>query len=80
MQRKSYALALGFFQLPEFKQEAPQLQINGPKLFVFNLGGFKGKLLSPAVWSSWDGKGCLLPVRDWSYLPLKLSLVFTAGE
>lgn len=57
MQRKSYALALRFFRLSEFKQEAPQLQINGPKLFVFNLGGFKGKLLSPAVWKStrWEG-------------------------
>lgn len=68
MHRKSYALALGFFQLPEFKQEAPPLQINGPKLFVFNLGGFKGKLLSPAVWSSRDGKGCLLAAGEGSEL------------
>lgn len=57
MRRKSYALALCFFHLLESKQEAPQLQINGPKLFVFNLGGFKGKLLSPAVWkfTRWEG-------------------------
>jgi len=62
MHRKSYALALGFFQLPEFKQEAPPLQINGPKLFVFNLGGFKRKAAQPSCleFTGWEGllAGC----------------------